>query len=55
MGGIARENEMKSIRIGGMPDHVHIVLGLPPTQTISKALQLLKGGTSKWIKARFQG
>jgi REP element-mobilizing transposase RayT len=33
-----------------MPDHVHLALALPPTQSVSKALQLLKGGSSKWIK-----
>jgi hypothetical protein len=52
-GGIARENGMKALQIGGMPDHVHLALALPPTQTVSKALQLLKGGSSKWIKDAF--
>ena len=53
LGGIARENGMKALRVGGMPDHVHVILGLPPTQTVSKAIQLLKGGSSKWIKETF--
>ena len=55
LGGIARESGMKALLVGGMPDHVHIALGLPPTQTLSKALQLLKGGSSKWIKDAFPG
>ena len=50
LGGIARENGMKALLIGGMPDHVHLALALPTTQSVSKALQLLKGGSSKWIK-----
>ena len=50
LGGIARENGMKALLIGGMPDHVHLALAMPPTQSVSKALQLLKGGSSKWIK-----
>ncbi len=50
LGGIARENGMKAFLIGGMPDHVHLALALPPAQSVSKALQLLKGGSSKWIK-----
>jgi REP element-mobilizing transposase RayT len=53
LGGIARENGMKALQIGGMPDHIHLALALPPTQTVSKALQLLKGGSSKWIKDTF--
>jgi putative transposase len=50
LGGIARENGMKALLVGGMPDHVHLALALPPAQSVSKALQLLKGGSSKWIK-----
>jgi len=51
LGGIARENKMKALQIGGRPDHVHLALALRPTQCVSDALQLLKGGSSKWIKA----
>ncbi len=45
---------MKAIEIGGMPDHVHILLSLPPTLTIAKALQLIKGGSSKWVHDTFR-
>jgi putative transposase len=44
---------MKAIEIGGMPDHVHILLSLPATLSIAKALQLIKGGSSKWVHATF--
>jgi REP element-mobilizing transposase RayT len=50
LGGIARENKMKALWIGGMPDHNHMALALPPIQSVSKSLQLIKGGSSKWIK-----
>jgi REP element-mobilizing transposase RayT len=53
LGGIARQNQMKAIEIGGMPDHVHILVSLPSTLSIAKALQLLKGGSSKWVHATF--
>ena len=53
MGGIARLNGMKAIEIGGMPDHVHILLSLPSTLSIAKALQLIKGGSSKWVHETF--
>jgi REP element-mobilizing transposase RayT len=52
-GGIARQNKMKAIEIGGVEDHVHILLSLPSTMAISKALQLIKGGSSKWIHETF--
>src|SRR5436190_24312039 len=53
LGGIARQNQMTAIEIGGMPDHVHILLSLPSTLSISKALQLIKGGSSKWVHETF--
>jgi REP element-mobilizing transposase RayT len=53
LGGIARQNKMKAVEIGGVEDHVHILLSLPSTTAISKALQLTKGGSSKWIHETF--
>ena len=53
MGGIARQNKMKAIEIGGVADHVHVLLSLPSTLPISKALQLIKGGSSKWVHETF--
>jgi putative transposase len=53
LGGIARENKMKALEIGGVEDHVHILLSLPSIMPISKALQLIKGGSSKWVHETF--
>jgi putative transposase len=53
LGGIARQNQMKALEIGGMPDHVHILLSLPSTLSIAKAMQLIKGGSSKWVHETF--
>jgi REP element-mobilizing transposase RayT len=53
LGSIARQNKMKAIEIGGVEDHIHILLSLPSTMAISKAMQLLKGGSSKWIHETF--
>jgi REP element-mobilizing transposase RayT len=53
MGGIARENGMKAMGIGGMEDHVHLLLSLPSTVAIAKAIQLIKGGSSKWVHETF--
>ena len=51
-GGIARTNGMKALAIGGMRDHVHLLLSLPATITIAKAVQLIKAGSSKWMNDR---
>ena len=53
LGGIARQNKMRAIEIGGVADHVHILLSLPSTLAISKAMQLIKGGSSKWVHETF--
>ncbi|HEV8068832.1 MAG TPA: IS200/IS605 family transposase [Planctomycetaceae bacterium] len=53
LGGIARNNKMKAVKIGGVEDHVHILLSLPATLDIAKAVQLLKGSSSKWVHETF--
>jgi len=53
LGGIARENKMKAMAIGGTLDHLHALLSLPSTMSFAKAVQLIKGGSSKWIHDTF--
>jgi REP element-mobilizing transposase RayT len=53
LGGIARENKMKMLAIGGAVDHVHVLLSLPATLSVAKAVQLLKANSSKWIHETF--
>jgi REP element-mobilizing transposase RayT len=53
MGGIAKQNRIKALAIGGIEDHVHLLLSLPSTISLSKAIQLIKGGASKWIHDTF--
>ena len=54
LGGIARENKMKAMAIGGTIDHLHTLLSLPSTMSFAKAVQLIKGGSSKWIHDTFR-
>ena len=49
IGGIARENRMKALAIGGTQDHIHGLLSLPATMSYAKAVRLIKGGSSKWV------
>jgi putative transposase len=53
LGGIAHSNEMIALAAGGIENHVHLLVGMPPTMTVSRALQLLKGGSSKWVHETF--
>lgn len=54
LGGIARENGLRAFEVGGVADHVHILISIPPSMALSKAVQLIKGGSSHWIKESFQ-
>ena len=53
LGGIAAKNNFAALQIGGVADHVHILLSLPATMPIAKAVQLIKGGSSKWTHDTF--
>ena len=47
--GIIQKNGHKVIIINGMPDHIHILIGLRPEQSISSLMQDVKASSSKWI------
>src|SRR5262249_6667181 len=53
IGGICRENDMKALAVGGVSDHIHVLLSLPSKLALAKAIQLVKGGSSKWIHDTF--
>lgn len=53
IGGIARKNQFKTLAVGGTDDHAHLLLSLPATMPVARAVQLVKGGSSKWIHDTF--
>ncbi|PYY10052.1 MAG: IS200/IS605 family transposase [Acidobacteria bacterium] len=50
MGGIARANKLHAIIIGGMGDHAHLLLAIPSTIAIGRAVQMIKMGSSTWVR-----
>ena len=50
MGGIARAHKLHAILIGGMGDHVHLLVAVPSTIAIGRAVQLIKMGSSSWVR-----
>jgi len=50
--GIITNNNHKLLQIGGMPDHVHVLFGMIPTQSVSDLLQDIKGSSSLWINKK---
>jgi putative transposase len=53
IGGIARDCRMRALSVGGVEDHVLLLLSLPSTLAIAKAVQLVKANSSKWIHDEF--
>ncbi len=49
MCGIVSNNKSKPISIYCNPDHVHILIGLHPSISISDIARDIKSGSSKWI------
>ena len=50
--GILKNLECTAIKIGGTPNHIHILNTFARTITISKMLELVKKDSSKWIKTK---
>lgn len=50
--GIIQNYNHKLLAINGMPDHIHILFGMRPVQSISELMQQVKEDSSKWINKR---
>ena len=46
---IVKNNGHKMLIINGMPDHVHLLIGLRPEQSISDLMKDVKSNSSRWI------
>ena len=49
---IIQKHEHKVLSVGGMADHVHILFGFRPTQSLSSLMQEVKRDSSEWINKR---
>ncbi len=52
MAGTAKALDCYVHKIGGVEDHVHLLLSLPRTLTLSKLIEEVKKGSSKWVKTK---
>jgi putative transposase len=50
--GIIQNHGHKVLSINGMPDHIHILFGMRPTQSLADLMQDIKGDSSKWINQK---
>jgi putative transposase len=44
---VAKRHKIEITELSVMPDHIHMVVGLPTTMSISQAFHLLKGASSR--------
>ena len=57
--GIIKKRGQKLIAINGVPDHVHVFVGMTPTVALSDLVRDIKAGSSgfinekKWVRGRF--
>lgn len=49
LGGIVREMRATALIINGTADHVHALVALPPSLSLSDLMRVLKTNSSKWV------
>ena len=49
LGGVAREKNIPLLIAGGTNNHMHLLIALPAALPLAKAVQDLKGNSSRWL------
>src|SRR6185312_1178599 len=47
--GTAKNLQITMVAVGGMPNHVHLLIAVPPAMALSVAIQKLKANSSRWM------
>ena len=47
--GIGKNIGIQALKIGGIANHMHALVGLPATLSLSAAIQKIKTNSSKWM------
>lgn len=50
--GIVTNEEQKLIAINGMPDHIHVFIGLKPNKSLSDLVRDMKANSSRFINEK---
>ena len=50
--GIIKAKDQKPIIVNGMPDHIHVFIGLRPSMSISDLVRDIKNNSSNFINSR---
>ena len=51
-GNIAKQKNIPLISVGGIANHCHLLIALPPVITLAKVLQVIKAYSSRWMAER---
>lgn len=55
MGGIVRSLNGVALRIGGVPDHVHLLIRWRTDETLAALMRTVKSQSSAWVHETFPG
>ena len=50
--GIVTKQGQKLIRINGMPDHLHVLIGLKPAMALANLVRDIKSDSSEWVNRK---
>jgi REP element-mobilizing transposase RayT len=53
IGGVLRDERMALLAVGGMPDHVHLLVSLARESSVADAVRLIKANSSGWVHKTF--
>jgi putative transposase len=54
LGGCVRAEGGTPLEVGGVSDHVHLLLGLKPTQCLADVLRVIKKASSVWARQQLE-
>jgi len=49
---IVQDHDHKMLQVNTMPDHLHMLIGMRPTQSVSSLIQIVKSESTKWIREK---
>ena len=50
--GIGRNKGIAVLAVGGIENHIHLLIELPPTKTLAEAINVFKSNSSRWMKTK---
>ena len=53
LAGICKSRKHLALAIGGMADHVHMLVAMHPAESVAELMKNLKGQSSHWINEKY--